>query len=285
MVSVSSVKKFKKGGKAIAEQTSLVKKYGRKSAKVGGKGFEKTSEIAVKSLKTVKSKSKKINNLQKAALLAAGAAAAYSSVNVANGFADYNKRVDKKFTVTEVFYKDGDSVNEISFVITNPEKIEIFPDDSFVITEKSSFYDKKFSDNKLKLDVQPYMVTETKISKDKENEEQPNLNPDIPYVVTIMINTLDLSGSDKDMIKTGDKLFVIQLKPDVNNDIKDEFEDDAEEAEKAIKAALEATTDWFGDLLKNLGGPIVSAIIAILAIIIVMIIIFGLVKLLKKKKP
>ena len=166
---------------------------------------------------------------------------------------EFNKRNNKEFTVKEVFYKEGDDVDEMSFVITNPEKIEIYPDDSFVIIYASPFYDSKKSNRTITLDDQPYLITETKISKDKENDDQPDLNPDVPYVITIKINGLDLSGKDKDMIKsaTGDeKLFVIKLKADMNNDIKDEFEDDGEAVKEALEKALGAVADTGDDFLK-----------------------------------
>jgi len=276
---VNFKKVVKKGGKALGETTSIFKKYARKAIKVGGKALSKTIEIAGDSLKKIKNKVKKLTKAQAVVLLTLGGVATYSGVNVGNAVAEFNKRNNKEFTVKEIFYKDGDDVDEISFVITNPDKIEIYPDDSFVIVEANSFFDSKFSNKTLFLGELPYLITETKISKDKENDEQPDLNPDIPYVITIKINGLDLSGKDKDMIKSGERLFVLKLKPDINNDIKDEFEDDGEAIketlENAVKAGAGATDDflkWILDQLKTLLAPVGYAIgYGLLAILIIYI--------------
>jgi hypothetical protein len=290
---VNFKKVVKKGGKALGETTSIFKKYARKAIKVGGKALSKTIEIAGDSLKKIKNKVKKLTKAQAVVLLTLGGVATYSGVNIGDAVAEFNKRNNKEFTVKEIFYKDGDDVDEISFVITNPDKIEIYPDDSFVIVEANSFFDSKFSNKTLILGELPYLITETKISKDKENDEQPDLNPDIPYVITIKINGLDLSGKDKDMIKSGEqfeRLFVLKLKPDINNDIKDEFEDDGEaikesleNAVKAIKESLEnavkagagATDDflkWILEQLKTLLVPVGYTIgYVLLAILIIYI--------------
>jgi hypothetical protein len=276
---VNFKKVVKKGGKALGETTSIFKKYARKAIKVGGKALSKTIEIAGDSLKKIKNKVKKLTKAQAVVLLTLGGVASYSGVNIGDAVAEFNKRNNKEFTVKEIFYKDGDDVDEISFVITNPDKIEIYPDDSFVIVEANSFFDSKFSNETLFLGELPYLITETKISKDKENDEQPDLNPDIPYVITIKINGLDLSGKDKDMIKSGERLFVLKLKPDINNDIKDEFEDDGEAIketlENAVKAGAGATDDflkWILEQLKTLLVPVGYTIgYGLLAILIIYI--------------
>lgn len=251
MVNVTKI--VQRAGKAIGAGTSLFKKAARRAAKIGGNAVKKTLTIAGDSLKKIKNKAKKLTKAQAAIIVSIGAVGTYAGVNIGDAMTEFNKRNNKEFTVKEVFYKEGDDVDEMSFVITNPEKIEIYPDDSFVIIYASPFYDSKKSNRTITLDDQPYLITETKISKDKENDDQPDLNPDVPYVITIKINGLDLSGKDKDMIKsaTGDeKLFVIKLKADMNNDIKDEFEDDGEAVKEALEKALGAVADTGDDFLK-----------------------------------
>jgi hypothetical protein len=282
MVNVKKV--FKKAGKAIGDASSLFKKYTRKAIKTGGKALEKTIEVAGDSLKKIKAKAKKLTKTQAVLLVSLGVVGTYAGVNVGDAVGEYNKRNNKEFTVKEVFYKDGDTVDEISFVITNPDKIEIYPDDSFVIFEASSLYSSKISNKTITLNDLPYTITETKISKDKENDEQPDLNPDVPYVITIKINGLDLSGKDKDMINSGDKLFVLKLKADINNDIKDEFEDDGEvikdELEKIVGTGANATKDWLKwiweqilTLLAPIGYAIGYGLLAILILYILYLII------------
>jgi len=283
-------KMFKKAGKAIGDATSIFKKYARKSVKLGLKGLQKTVEVAGDSLKKIKNKAKKLTKAQVTVLVSLGAVGTYAGVNVGDAITEYNKRNNKEFIVKEVFYKEGDTVDEISFVILNPDKIEIYPEDTFVIIESESSYMNEIKNKTIILNELAYVITETKISKDKENDDQPDLNPDVPYVVTIKINGLDLAGNNKNMLKSGEKIFVLKLKPDINNDIKDEFEDDIEVIVKTVEDAVKDVADtnenilqWILNQLMVLLKPILTYGGIGIAIVLVLYLLYLLLKFLFNK--
>ena len=65
-----------------------------------------------------------------------------------------------------------------------------------------------------------------------------------------------MSEKDKDMIKSGNNLFTLQLKADLNNSIKDQFDDDAKAVNDALKEAVDSVADVTGDIFGKFFGPI-----------------------------
>lgn len=279
MVNVTKV--VKKGGKisgkagsVIGELSSDFKKISRKGKK-GSKVSKKTLDVMSESLEKTKKQSKKFTKAQYLAIIATGATATYAGVNLGEGVIEHNKRLNKLFDVTEVFYKDGDNKDEITFVISNPEKIEIYPTDEVVITYADIYYEQKIDNKTIKLNDQPYLISETKVNKDKENDELPkDTNLDVPFLITVTINGLDLTGKDNNMIKKGDKLFTLQLIPDFNNSIKNEFDDDSEKIKEAGESVFSSLTDPFVNLFGDIGDVIFWVIVGIVILLFIVFIFF-----------
>jgi len=283
MVNVRKI--VKRGGSMISDGAGLLKKTLRKSLKFGAKALSKTVELATDSLKKIKNKAKKLSKNQITALLLVGAGTTYAGVNLGDAISEHNKRNNKTFIVTEVFYKEGDEVDEISFVILNPERIEIYVDDQFVINSTDSIYNSKIQNKTIELNTLPYTITETKISKDKDNDEQPSdKNPDIPFVITIRVLGLNMTGKDKDMIKSGNNLFTLQLKADLNNSIKDEYDDDGQAVKEAVKEAVDVVANVTGDIFEKLFGPIGKIVFWCIIGLLIMTVIGTIIYLFVKKK-
>lgn len=292
MVSAKALKKEIKAGSAIVEVASETKKL-KRVIKKSGKSTKKITEAVGETeeiLKKVKTKSKKISSFQKAIVVGLGASAVWGTVNIGYAVADYVKRNNKIFTVTEIFHKENDGNDELSFVILNPDKIQIFTDESFVITYADPFFDGFFARGLLKKsDTVAYTITETKINKDKENSDLSDEDPDIPYVITIQVNGLDLSLDENKPLITNnlkkDKLLEIKLKADLNSEIKDEFNDDFDALKKTADDAMNAVNNAFQDTLLYILKTFVAPVIGVIIIICLGIFGFKMIpKIIKRRK-
>jgi hypothetical protein len=238
----------------IGETNSLTKK--------SKKNIGSISEIVAdkKRLDTLKEsteivKKKKITKTQYAALLVGGSAVAVGGITAAKAIEaneTYQKRNNANFKVTEITYDKEDDKDEISLSISNPDKLDIYAQETIIFLSANDVLKNKIV-GKIFLNDRDYEISEVRPFGDSDDL--------IPNLIKVKITGLDLTDVDKDMIMKGDGLFTIKLRADFNNDFKREMEE-------LMPPDL---FDWtyLIEILKNIGIGFVSIIVFLLLLYII----------------